>query len=123
VRGPDDLAAIAGDHHVVVVAARADRDGAERGVALASSIADRDGRAPAVVLVLTDVGGTGGASSIPARHALGDRAVRTVPHDRALGAGDRSGGTDVRTAWSTLGAHLLALASEPQAALASGDGS
>jgi len=123
VRGPDDLDVIAADHHVVVVAARADRADAERGVELAAQIADSGGRAPSVVLVLTDIGGTGGPSATPARHALADLGVtvRTVPHDHMLGAGATSGGTDVRTAWSTLGAHLLALACDPQAALTAGD--
>jgi MinD-like ATPase involved in chromosome partitioning or flagellar assembly len=123
VREPTELAVVAGDHHVVVVVARADRADAERGVALATHVAAAEVRAPAVVLLLVDVGGTGGPSATPARGALAEHGVtvRTVPHDAALGAGGTSPGTDVRTAFSTLGAHLLTLACDPHAALTAGD--
>lgn len=120
-RGSDELEVIAGDHHVVAVVARADRADAERGVALAARVAAAEHRAPAVVLVLVDVGGTGGPSDVPARAALPGVLVQTVPHDVALGAGTWSPGTSVRTAFSTLGAQLLALACDPHAALTAGD--
>ena len=123
VRGQDELAVVSGDHHVVVVVARADRAEAERGVALATHLATTGQRAPAVVLLLVDVGGTGGPSATPARDALAEHAVtvRTVPYDPALGAGGTSPGTEARTAFSTLGAHLLTLACDPHAALTAGD--
>ena len=87
---PDELAVVSGDHHVVVVVARADRADAERGVALGDAPGDdraagARGRAPA----RRRRAAPAGPSATPARDALAEHAVtvRTVPYDPALGAG------------------------------------
>ncbi|MFC4613364.1 hypothetical protein ACFO3K_01425, partial [Cellulomonas algicola] len=79
-------------------------------------------RAPAVVLVLVDVGGTGGRSDAVARDALDGLPVSVVavPHDTMLGRGDVVAGTAVKAAWSGLASHLLARACDPSSALADG---
>lgn len=136
VRSAADLSVVAGDHHVVAVVARADRGPAERGAVLAARLVtgaldgyaaapvsgDGAWRAPAVVLVLVDVGGTGGRADAVARDALDGLPVSvvTVPHDTMLGRGDVVAGTAVKAAWSGLASHLLARACDPSSALADG---
>ncbi|MDC7121722.1 hypothetical protein OMK64_09250 [Cellulomonas fimi] len=91
------------------------------GVESADVSADR-WRAPAVVLVLVDVGGTGGRTDAVARDALDGLPVSVVavPHDAMLGRGALTAGTAVKAAWSGLAAHLLARACDPSSALADG---
>lgn len=79
-----ELDALARDQHALAVVARADRAPAEAGVALAARLR---ARAVPVVLVLVDVGGTGGPTPALARHALTagglEVPVLAVPHGRA----------------------------------------
>ncbi|QHT57427.1 hypothetical protein GXP71_16025 [Cellulomonas sp. H30R-01] len=95
----------------------------------AAGLASRDAepvdggwRAPAVVLVLVDVGGTAGRTDAVARDALDGLPVSVVavPHDTMLGRGDLVAGTAVKAAWSGLASHLLARACDPSSALADG---
>jgi len=90
VRAADDeLAQIAASHHVVAVAARADRGCAERGLALAGRIG---ALAPGtrVALILVDIGGTGGSTAaLVARQPQSSPAalwVEAVPYESRLAA-------------------------------------
>ncbi|NMR21607.1 hypothetical protein [Cellulomonas fimi] len=112
VRGDDaELAQVAEAHHVVVVVSRTDRGNAERALHLA-------GRAVAlgaarVAMVLTDVGGTGGATDELLRRQLADRAdvpVLTVPHEPL--APGRPLAVATRRAYAGVGARLVALSRE-----------
>lgn len=123
-RDPTDVAALADDHHVVAVVARADRGPAEAALGLLAAALPRT----AVVLVLVDVGGTAGpvgavlerqlrtvTRTTPApREHLGVPVlpVLTVPHDPGAGPGGprrpaAAAPLAVRTAWLRVAAALL----------------
>ncbi len=107
-----ELDALARDQHALAVVARADRAAAEAGVALAARLRSRTA---AVVLVLVDVGGTGGPTPALARHGLAagglDVPVLAVPHGTAVGGpmGHASATVpgSVRTAWARIAVALL----------------
>lgn len=92
------------------------------GAGLLDGVSGDGWRAPAVVLVLVDVGGTAGRTDTVARDALDGLPVSvvSVPHDVLLGRGDVVAGTAVKAAWSALASHLLARACDPSSALADG---